>query len=250
MSSERPPLEPIPDGRFRFTCGPEVECFTACCQKLELTLTPWDIVRLARRTGLSTTDFLERYVRAEERPGRLPRVALMMNEDDGRCPFVTDKGCSVYEDRPSACRTYPLARAAAPSPASAQVKESYFLVRESHCKGFESDQEWTVEEWLRDQGMGLYNELNDLWMTILARGPSVVQGPDADAKVRMFNLASYDLDKFRTFVLEGGLLDRLELPDRLVEKLRTDDEELVRFAYSWLRLALFGEMSSGLLGRR
>ncbi len=27
---------------------------------------------------------------------------------DGRCFFLTDEGCSVYEDRPTGCRYYPL----------------------------------------------------------------------------------------------------------------------------------------------
>ncbi len=247
---KRAPIEQIPNGRFCFGCGPEIECFTACCQRLELGLTPWDILRLSRRTGMTTTEFLERHVRAEEKPGRLPRVSLMMNKDDEKCPFVSEEGCGVYEDRPGACRTYPLARAASPSNSSTKVKETYFVIREAHCKGFAEPKEWTVDEWLADQGMELYNELNDLWMQILARAPAVVQSVGADEKVKMFNMASYDLDKFRIFVFEGGLLDRLELPERFVEKLRTDDIELLRFAFSWLRLALFGEMGTGLVGRR
>jgi Fe-S-cluster containining protein len=36
-------------------------------------------------------------------------VKLSMGRDEGhRCPFVTDKGCSIYEDRPEACRLYPV----------------------------------------------------------------------------------------------------------------------------------------------
>ncbi len=27
---------------------------------------------------------------------------------DGRCFFLTDEGCSVYEDRPTGCRFYPM----------------------------------------------------------------------------------------------------------------------------------------------
>jgi len=28
----------------------------------------------------------------------------------------------------------------------------FFVVKEDHCKGFEEDKEWTIEEWRKDQG--------------------------------------------------------------------------------------------------
>jgi uncharacterized protein len=38
---------------------------------------------------------------------RLPRGHVVLGYDEhGRCPMLTDGGCSVYEHRPSACRTY------------------------------------------------------------------------------------------------------------------------------------------------
>lgn len=242
-------MEPVPAEGFCFECRPDMECFTDCCQKLELLLTPIDILRLARRLEVSTTELLEQYTTAIERPGKLPRVALHMREDDQRCPFVSDAGCEVYEDRPGACRTYPLGRATSPSMLKSSANEAYFVVREPHCKGFDEQRHWTVEQWTDDQGLAEYNELNDLWMDILARQAAVVQSQGREQKERMFNLASYDIDTFRRFVLEGGLLERLELPERLIERLRTDDIQLMRFACSFLRLSLFGEMSSGLLGR-
>lgn len=248
-STPQRPIEPLTGDRFCFECRPDMDCFTACCARLDLQLSPYDILRLSRRLGISTTEFLETYATAVEKPNVLPRVALMMNEEDQRCPFLKEGGCNVYEDRPGACRTYPLGRAASPSTVSGDVKESFFLVREEHCHGHAEPREWTVDEWMADQGMESYNELNDLWMQILAKQQLVVRGADRDRKERMFNLASYDLDKFREFVLHGGLLDKLELPPRLIEKLEKDDIQLMRFAFSWLRLALFGEMNTGILGR-
>ena len=242
---EKAALEPIKGQTFCFDCRPDVECFTVCCAKLDLKLTPYDILRLSRRLDLKTKDFLDTYTTAVEVPGKLPRVALWMNEDDGRCPFVTDQGCTVYEDRPSACRTYPLARASSQG-LTGNIREAYFKVREDHCKGFAESREWTVEQWMSNQGMDEYNLLNDLWMDVLTRQAAVLQSQDAERKVLMFNMASYDLDTFRTFVLEGGLLDRLEIPERTVKLLETDDVTLLKFGVAWLRLALFGEMSQGL----
>ena len=36
-------------------------------------------------------------------------------------------------------------------------------------------------------------------------------------------------------------LERFDLEPGLVERLREDDDELLRFGFRWLRLALFGE---------
>ncbi len=70
----------------------------------------------------------------------------------------------------------------------------------------------------------------------------MLEAPDAERKVGMFNLASYDLDEFRRFVFKSGLLNKIELPASLVAKLETDDVKLLRFAMAWLHLALFGQL--------
>ena len=98
------------DHPFTFTCGPELPCFTVCCSNLDLLLTPYDLLRLQRRLGLSSEQFLARYTERQLR-GRagLPFLFLRMREDDKKsCPFLTPQGCAVYSDRPLACRLYPL----------------------------------------------------------------------------------------------------------------------------------------------
>ena len=57
----------------------------------------------------------------------------------------------------------------------------------------------------------------------------------------MFHTGCYDLDRFRRFVLESSFLERFELDDELVDEIRSDDEALLRFAFRWLRFALFAE---------
>jgi hypothetical protein len=239
-------LEPLPDDRFCFHCGPDVPCFTECCAKLNLQLTPYDILRLARCLGITTSEFLERHVTAHEAPGKLPQAQFLMNEDDQRCPFVTDQGCTVYEDRPTACRTYPLARASSRGKASGPTRVAHFLIHEDHCRGFESERPWTVSQWVDDQDLHLSNELNDLWMEIVTSQRELMDAQDLERKVLMFNLASYDLDGFRRFVLKSGLIGKIEIPASLVAKLETNDVILLRFAMAWLKLALFGEFTPAL----
>jgi Fe-S-cluster containining protein len=99
---------------FEFACGPEVPCFTECCGRLELLLTPYDVLRLRKRLGISSADFLDTHTIMRWATGHgFPEIMMKMDSDnDKRCPFVTPRGCSVYEDRPGACRIYPLGRAA------------------------------------------------------------------------------------------------------------------------------------------
>ncbi|HEY8547256.1 MAG TPA: YkgJ family cysteine cluster protein, partial [Acidimicrobiales bacterium] len=39
-------------------------------------------------------------------PGRPPGHVLLGYDERGRCPMLTDAGCSIYEHRPRTCRTY------------------------------------------------------------------------------------------------------------------------------------------------
>ena len=39
-------------------------------------------------------------------PGRPPGHLLMGYDEHGRCPMLTDAGCSIYEDRPRTCRAF------------------------------------------------------------------------------------------------------------------------------------------------
>ncbi len=231
------------DDRFRFACGPNVRCFTECCGKLELMLTPYDVLRLRGRLGVSSEEFIdERTIMRWRTAHGFPEIMLKMDKSLGkRCPFVTEGGCSVYEDRPGACRIYPLGRASTRDRADGTRKEFYFTVREAHCKGFEEATEWTVREWLADQGLDEYNRFNDLLMELYVlrtRRPAVTLG---EKHMRMFIMACYNLERFRDFVFKSGFLDKFEVDPDLTEVLARDDVALLEFAFPWLRFAFFQE---------
>jgi hypothetical protein len=59
--------------------------------------------------------------------------------------------------------------------------------------------------------------------------------------MHMLFTGCYDLDRFREFVFGSTLLQRFEVDEDFVEQMRHDDEELLRFAFLWLRFSLFGE---------
>ncbi|MBC7359301.1 MAG: YkgJ family cysteine cluster protein [Desulfacinum sp.] len=233
-------LTPIENDRFRFACHPGVPCFTECCRALNLMLTPYDILRLSRHLGLSTTQFLDRYADVVVEEGSpLPQAVLKMQANERQtCPFVSEKGCLVYPDRPSACRTYPLARASRKHRVHGTVLESYFLLKEDHCRGFEETREWSVSQWVADQGLEDYHAMNNQWMDVVTH-PKARQGL-SEKQLQMFYLASYDLDRFRSFVFESRFLQAFDVGDMDPEEARTDDRALLELAVRWLRFFLLG----------
>ncbi|EFK08235.1 conserved domain protein [delta proteobacterium NaphS2] len=89
--------------------------------------------------NMPSDQFLEQYTETlfDHHP-RFPMVKLRMKDEEGhRCPFVTESGCSIYEDRPEACRLYPVGRASALVDMETNAREKYFIVNEAHCCGFE-----------------------------------------------------------------------------------------------------------------
>ncbi len=229
-------LEPLSEGRFRFACHPKVPCFTECCRDLRLQLTPYDIIRMKNQLGMTSGDFLEEYaeIRPEEQ-GTLPMAYLRMaNNERKTCPFVSPPGCRIYEGRPSACRIYPVARASRVHPTHDAVQEHYYLLREEHCRGFSEPREWNVRDWISDQGLDSYHEMNNPWMEIVTH-PAIRRAQGFTlGQQQMFFLAAYDLDRFRSFVLGGRFLQLFDLPEEEIEAIRVGDESLLRLAFRWL----------------
>ena len=239
------------DSKIKFRCHPEVECFTACCRGIKIVLTPYDILMLRNRLNIPSHVFLEKYttpVYLEKTD--MPGVALKLREDDeNKCPFVTPEGCTVYTDRPSACRYYPVGMAdfhegQGSMGEGADHKDGekfFFIVKEDHCKGFKEDKEWTVAEWRKDQGVDVRDEMNKEWLRLVMRRKSFGhQASLSEQAKRMFFMTSTDLDHFRRFVLESSFLDTYIIDDETIEKIKNDDVELMHFSFKYLANVLFG----------
>ncbi len=233
-----------PDDPFTFECRPGISCFNRCCSDVNIFLSPYDVLRLRRRLGISSTEFLERYALVPvQKDMKTPVVVLKMRDDAHRsCPFVTEAGCSVYEDRPWPCRMYPVGLAAQRDTADGwRGDRFYFLLRERGCKGFDEQRDWTVREWLSDQGMDAYEEWGDAYKELTLHEFFDHGGELRPEKLEMFFTACYDLDRFRRFVFESTLLERFDVDEDFIHEMSYDDEALLRFAFLWLRFSLFGE---------
>lgn len=232
-----------PDGEFRFGCHRGLPCYTDCCADVNILLTPMDVLGLSRRLGITTGEFIARHTLTPvTKDLHLPVLMLRMEEEPGRkCPFVDAQGCTVYEDRPWSCRMYPVGMGLPPARAGEEPEPVYVLFEDDFCKGRNEPGKWTVAQWRTDQNVTDREEIESGYRELISH-PWFIGGRQLDAKrMELFHTACYDLDKFRDFVFGSSFLARFELEDALVAKLRTDDEALMRFAFRWLRFALFAE---------
>ncbi len=237
------------DSEFRFRCHPGCACFTRCCRNIEILLTPYDVVRMKRRLGMSSTDFLKKYTRyAEDEKTTHPLLYLRMDvEDDLYCPFVTPgqgegKGCNIYSDRPAACRYYPVGQATHrimdEKNEEPRHDEWYMIVKEGYCLGFQEDKKWTVAAWQKDQDSTLYDDMNREWKNIMMKQDLPKADKNREKRQQMFYMASYDLDTFRRYVLESRFLEMFEVPPATLEKIKENDIELMKFSIGHLKYLL------------
>lgn len=241
-----PPVKLSAGSRFRFRCYPGISCFTRCCRGINIMLTPYDIVRLKNRLQMTSEEFLAMYTTPQllEKTD-LPVVTLRMLDDqpgEPVCPFVREeRGCVIYEDRPTTCRYYPLGVASLSH--KAEVADGfYFFINEPHCMGFEEQTEWTVEQWRHDQGVEAYDRINAPWTELIVRKRSIPANIRLTEKTKnMFFTASYDIDRFRRFVFESSFLRLYKVDDQTVEKIRSDETALLDFSFRWLKWLLFKE---------
>lgn len=227
---------------FQFRCRKELSCWTSCCHNANLFITPYDVLRLKNRLDIRSDEFLEKY--ADSSIGAdfgLPVVRLKMTGEKGACPFVTPDGCSVYSDRPTSCRLYPLGHGVSSGTIQKKGENVFFKIEEEHCLGWKEDKTWTLEEWVLDQGAKEYNYYNGM-ASNLAFHPKL-GAPEAidEKKLGMIYMATYDLDRFRDFVFESSFLDRFDVEEETIENIRNDDEQLLRFGMRWIDFSVFGK---------
>ncbi len=238
---------PLGAQKFQFSCHAGVECFMSCCKNVDMFLFPYDVLRLKNRLGLDSETFMRLYARLVKGDNLyFPSVMLKLNEDEEkRCPFLQSNGCSVYKDRPSACRTYPLERAVDRNVVSSRRRDFYFLTHHEYCLGHQEKQMNTVSQWIREQQLQLYNNMNEQWTeldTIFASNPWKGEG-SAGPKQQMAFMVCYNIDEFRVFVARQQILEQFKLSNDQKKQLSTDDAALLQFGFSWLKLILSGSSS-------
>ncbi len=235
-------MSPLKDSVFYFHCHSGVECFKLCCRNVNMTLYPYDIIMLKRSLGIDSEVFLRKHTFLERGDNLyFPTVKLRLKEDDSKaCPFLGDDGCSVYENRPTACRTYPLERAVDRTHHKGVHEDYYFITHHSYCLGHNERREMTVKGWLRNQRLFEYNMMNDLWAeidTIFSSNPWRGEGVAGERQQLAF-LVCYNIDGFRKYMLFHKLLNHYQLNKDIRRRILSDENELLKFGFEWLKLLL------------
>jgi hypothetical protein len=115
------------------------------------------------------------------------------------------------------------------------------FLHEDVCKGFEEKTEWTIAEWMHNQGVQEYDEFGEMFKEIAFHDFFEQGKVITPQKVEMFFLASYNLDRFKEFVFGSSFLKRFEIEEDRLEKIKVDDRELLKFGFDWIKFSLFGE---------
>ncbi len=239
------PVELGLDSEIQFHCHKNISCFNACCKNTDITLTPYDIQRLKRRLNMTSSQWVNRFTIPFALDAHaMPGLKLANRPGSNACIFLEKQGCSVYEDRPAACRYYALGSMGVRKQGDAKVEDIYFLVKEDHCKGHEEPRKLTVREYLHEQGIGEYDDNNRQWRDIVLKkrssGPTI--GQPTPRSLQLFDMCSYDIDSFRDFFNSAGFNQVFDLGDDEKKSLSEDEDKLFQFSCRFLKQVLFGEM--------
>jgi uncharacterized protein len=134
------------DSAFSYLCN----ACSRCCHNKAIRVGPYEILRLARHLGMTTTEFIAQHTEAGG------TVLRMRDENNRACIFLNERGCGVHPDRPLACRLYPLARSVDP-----EGRESFgHLTPHPKTKGIYGAGA-TVGAYLNQQGATSFFEMGE-----------------------------------------------------------------------------------------
>lgn len=128
-----------------------------CCHYKAIRVGAYEILRLSRNLGISTTEFIGRYTEAGG-------TVLRTREENGACVFLNERGCGVHPDRPLACRLYPLARWVNPD-----GHESFGLLTPHPQTEGVYGVGGAVEDYLRGQGVAPFFTMGDAYGEVYER---------------------------------------------------------------------------------
>jgi Fe-S-cluster containining protein len=235
---------------IQFQCRKGIACWNACCSNIDISLTPYDILRLKRRLGLASAVFLQQYaVPYEMEKDGIAGIKMKPVEGGSACQFMKPEGCGVYEDRPTACRYYPVALLSMRRQDEYTDTHSYALVKEAHCLGHNEPRSLTIDDYRAEQGLKEYDAQGRGWRQLVLKkmssGPTV--GKPSVKSRQLFFMTCYDIDTFRAFVDSGPFKELYDVPAAELQAMLGDslesEEALMQFGFRFLRQVLFGEES-------
>lgn len=233
-----------PDSDIKFSCHKGISCWNACCKHADITLTPYDIVRLKKATGKDSSAILkDNTVPFTMDADGMPGIKLRTT-DEGACLFMHEEdGCTIYENRPTACRYYPLGNLSMKKANQAHENQHFVLVKEEHCKGHEEDRTLNIQDYRTEQKVEEYDQHNIEYFQLILKkksmGPGVGKPPEMS--LQLYFMACFDQDRFRRFILSDAFKKNYNIEEELYANIEKDDIALMYFGFRLLRQVLFNE---------
>jgi uncharacterized protein len=213
---------------FKFKCFKGISCFGNCCRTSKLLLHPYDILPMKKRLGITSEEFLEKYTyfHIDELTSKILVILKMP------CPFVSDKGCTIYAKRPVECRYFPIGPLFYKNPTSDDDKFdiAYLLNEGPHCLGLQTDSEWTIKAWKTSQGLDELEDLHREWKEI-----KMMADMSSELDQAQIYIAGYDLDRFRRFIFDSSFLNIVDVEDEELSQIKTNDFLLMKFSFKYLK---------------
>jgi uncharacterized protein len=98
VGAARLPVMHTRDTAFSYRC----HACNRCCYGKRIQVNPYELVRLARMLGTTTTDVIAHFT--------VDGGTALATRSDTACVFLGPDGCTVHSARPLVCRLYPLGR--------------------------------------------------------------------------------------------------------------------------------------------
>ena len=229
-----------------------------CCFDIDILLTPYDILRLRRHLGCTTSDLIQRGL-VEIFPGGNSGLPLAMvnfrkvDEKTSLCPFIApvvdghklreltkgkDKptpedleaasipkrlACGIYPARPAVCRSSPLGRMSVRSKDGKDTRNLFYQPPTRFCPACQGEGRVKVAKWIEDNGAQPYwdasERFQNIFSTLFENGLVLKEGGDRATSV-LWNLAAGILYDFDSLELVTK-----EFPQN---RVREDGEEDLR----------------------
>jgi uncharacterized protein len=129
--------------RFSYQC---MAC-GRCCRDKVITLSPYDVIRIAEAAGIAPGAAVERYT--------IRRGSILRFGEGGTCAALEGAHCTIHWGRPLACRLYPLGLERAPGGA-----ENFVRLEPAAGSAGVYGESGSVQEFLDEQGVGEYIAAN------------------------------------------------------------------------------------------
>ena len=170
----------------------------------------------------------------------MPGIKMRTTDVDPASLFMDEeKGCTVYEDRPTSCRYYPVAILS--SRKSDECR--YALIEEPHGMGHKEDRQINVADYREEQKVEDFDLHNRGYYQLILKkksaGPLI--GQPSPTSFQFFFMVCYDTDRFKEFLQSKNFRNIYNLADEEYKDILNDAIKRLEFGYRLLRQVLYAK---------